>query len=356
MMRNVLLVFVLMAACALQGCGWLFGDEGYFRDREDDYRTARAIPPMRVPEGKGSSAIEPLYPIPTAQTEVLLGKEFEVPRPAPLLGDQEENVVRIQKLGEDQWILLDGGPSEIWPRIRSFLISNRIGIEREDASTGIIETAWLTFKADTSKREKYRFRVEQGIQRNSTEIYVQQMGYIRPEGVEMPEPEWQAKSMDFEREGWMVRELAGYLADTSGESSVSLLAQGISTANKIYMTRGSDGRPVIDLRLPFERAWASLGRALERGEFVVEDLNRDSGVYFVKYEPKATEEGEEGFFSKLKWWGDDEDERPGAGRQYRVRMHEAENGVTIDMERDDEQPFDEGEAEFLLGVVKANLS
>lgn len=35
----------------------------------------------------------------------------------------------------------------------------------------------------------------------------------------------------------MIKELANYLASTSGESSVSLLAQGISTVNKVYLVR-----------------------------------------------------------------------------------------------------------------------
>ena len=371
-MRRSMGLGFLCALAALGGCNWLTGEQGVFRDRGDEYRKARAIPPMTVPEGKKSAAIEALYAIPVDRTDVLLGKSFDVPRPAPLAADPEQNVVKIQKLGDSQWILLDGAPGAVWPRVRAFLITNHIGIEREDAAHGLIETAWLAFKSDASKRERYRFRLEQGVQHNATEVYVTQAGYTRPEGEDVAAPEWAEHSMDAERETFMVKELAGYLADSGEEVAVSLLAQGISTTNKVYIVRDAAGQPAIDLRLPFERAWASLGRALPRAEFKIKDLDRSTGVYFVTYEPGSREETKKegddkepgidkkedekgGFFSGLfSWWGDDDS--PAKGRSYRVEMKESQEGVTIGVIRDDSSKFEEGELEFVLGLIKANLA
>ncbi len=375
-MRPLFRLLLPVVIVTLSGCGWLVGDEGYFRDRGDDYRNARSIPPMQVPEDSKSEAVSQLYVIPVERTDALLDSEFEVPRPQPIQGNPEDKVVRIQKLGEQQWILLDEAPAESWPRVRNFLISNQIGIEREDAGSGQMESGWLSFKSDTTRREKYRFRVEQGVQRNSSEIYVQQMGYKKEPGEDASTPAWPAASMDAERENWMIKELANYLASTSGESSVSLLAQGISTVNKVYLVRDASGQPVIDLRLSFDRAWASLGRALERAHHALNDLDRSTGVYFVKYEPRKPkpEEGEEGaepgvgpgaepeeekegFLSRMMpWGGDDEDENPAIGHSYRVEMRAVDEGVVIGVRRDDGEDFYEGEAEFVLGLIKAHLS
>jgi outer membrane protein assembly factor BamC len=176
----------------------------------------------------------------------------------------------------------------------------------------------------------------------------------------------------------MVKELAGYLADTTQQGSVSLLAQGISTANKVYIVRGADGTPMIDLRLNFERAWASLGRALPRGGFTVQDLDRSAGIYYVKFEPSEKKddaeagEGEvevekadkptssgKGFFKRMfSWWGDDDEDEnnPAVGRAYRLQMREAPEGVTIEVRREDGAPFEEGENEFLLGVIRGHLA
>ena len=44
------------------------------------------------------------------------------------------------------------------------------------------------------------------------------------------------------------------------------------------------------------------------------------------------------------------------GRAYRLQMREAPEGVTIEVRREDSTPFEEGENEFLLGVIKGHLS
>ena len=37
-MRAYFRLLLPAVAVTLSGCGWLFGNEGYFRDRGDDYR------------------------------------------------------------------------------------------------------------------------------------------------------------------------------------------------------------------------------------------------------------------------------------------------------------------------------
>ncbi|MCB1630435.1 MAG: outer membrane protein assembly factor BamC [Pseudomonadales bacterium] len=371
-MRPLTGLLLSLLTVVLAGCGWLGvgGEEGYFRDRANDYRKARSIPPMKAPEGTRTDAVSPLYAIPTESADALLDQDFEVPRPQPLRGDAGEKVVRIQKLGNEQWILLDETPAEAWPKIRSFLVSNQIGIEHEDASKGQMETSWLSFRSDSDRREKYRFRVEQGVQRASSEIYVLQTGYRQDKAQDAPPAEWPAASADPERETWMLKELANYLASTGDESTVSLLAQGISTVNKVYLVRDASGQPVIDLRLGFDRAWASLGRSLEHAELVVKDLDRSAGLYYVVYEPghkqdeksttgpgaEETPKPKKGFFSRLWPWGSDDEANPLVGRHYRVEMRTADKGVLIGVRRDDGSAFEEGEAEFVLGLIKAHLS
>ena len=84
-MRRLLQTIAVLVPLVLGGCGWLTGENGYFRDRSDEYRKARSIPPMQIPEGKNKEAIQPLFAIPGGQTDVLLGDKFEVPKPTPLV-------------------------------------------------------------------------------------------------------------------------------------------------------------------------------------------------------------------------------------------------------------------------------
>ena len=46
------------------GCGWLWGDEGYFRDRSTDYLDARQTAPMQMPANVDAKRIDPLLPVP----------------------------------------------------------------------------------------------------------------------------------------------------------------------------------------------------------------------------------------------------------------------------------------------------
>ena len=75
-MRPLFRLLLPVVIVTLSGCGWLVGDEGYFRDRGDDYRNARSIPPMQVPEDSKSEAVSQLYVIPVERTDALLDSEY----------------------------------------------------------------------------------------------------------------------------------------------------------------------------------------------------------------------------------------------------------------------------------------
>ena len=65
------------------GCGWLWGEDGYFRDRGNDYLEARETAPMQVPAGLNAKRLDPLLPIPgtVSTARPAADVEFEVPRP-----------------------------------------------------------------------------------------------------------------------------------------------------------------------------------------------------------------------------------------------------------------------------------
>lgn len=346
-------LLVVLPACWLSACGWLFGDNGVFRDRGDDYRLARSVPRIKVPGGLNDNALQDLYPVPPDQSDTLLAGEFEVPRPEPLRAAEAESGIRIQRLGDEQWILAESTPGEIWPQVRNFLLSNRLGIENEDVVAGTMETAWLSSDERSDVREKFRYRVEQGIQRRSAELYVKQISFPATAEALPVTPEWPEASLDKARETWMVKELASWLASMGDESSVSLMAQGLSTVSKMYMVRDDSGRRVIDLRLPYERAWASLGRALERGEFNVTDLDREAGRYYALYEPEPDEKP--GFFKRLFGHGKNDD-NPVAGIEFVIDVNKIESGVLIGIAREDAQPLEEETTDLLLSIIRGNLS
>ena len=44
---------------------------------------------------------------------------------------------------------------------------------------------------------------------------------------------------------------------------------------------------IIAIKLPFNRSWASVQRALQKAQFKITDQNREEGTYHVRYMPIA---------------------------------------------------------------------
>jgi outer membrane protein assembly factor BamC len=357
-MKKILGVTALViAATSVSGCGWLFGNKGVFRDRGNDYRQASLDKPLEVPAGLNRDAIEDQLVIPRARGEVSLEGEFEVPRPEPVNPSAEAEQVKLQKLGEQSWILVEAAPGEVWPRVRQFLTTNQLTVLRADATGGIIETAWLN-PATGSGRERYRFRIEQGVQRGSSEVYILQADNSAGETT------WPTTSSNPQRESEMMKVLAQFIADNGGTGAVSMLAQkGIDAQGKVFVERMSGQPQHLRLALPFNRAWASLEIALPKAGFAVDDTNRGERYLTVHYDPPIDKDAEKkGFFTKIwDWiWGDDDAKADVLNDRKTVYTVTMQNGADINSElimiaRQDGKDLAASAREKLLVLIKSHL-
>ncbi|ARN76382.1 hypothetical protein BST96_11730 [Oceanicoccus sagamiensis] len=336
----------------LSACSWLFGDDGTFRDRSNDYRQAKVEPPLNLPEGIDSESIDDSYAIPPISDRTTLDDKFVVPTPEPLAEDINRDSVRINTLGDQRWILVDGAPGEIWPRLRGFLSLNQLAVQRADAVSGLIETAWLQPSGEDALRERYRLRIDQGVQRGTSEVYVLQAD------IRSGREDWPEQSNNAEREEIMTQELAQYLADSSAAAAVSMLAQqAISSSGKITLEEDANENVYINLTLPFSRAWASVGKALQKSGYNIDDLNRTEQVYYVNYVEEAEEDDEDGMFAWMYNWASSDDEDVVQGIPYLVRLKDSSEGtVAITIERPDNGELSKSDTERLLKLIKRNIS
>lgn len=246
------------------GCGWV-------RDSANDYRTARELPPLVMPEGLDSARIQSFYVIPPAQ-DAVLNPAFDVPKPEPLAAGADDQAVRIQKLGDEQWALVNLAPDQTWPVLKIFLDSNRVPLLVENGQQGLMVTDWLQPEG-ALPREQYLLRIDSGVQSGSSEIHVRQRTQASDPGVV-----WPQRSDSHEREYKFLYQLATHLASHSSEASVSLLAQGIRVASKVSLQQ-ANGQPYLLLELPYARAWPSLGNALEPAGLAILDRDYSAGTY-----------------------------------------------------------------------------
>ncbi len=293
--------YLVCLSVSLSGCGIFFGDDGVFRNRENDYLKADNLPPLVLPAGTNKEAMSELYPIPPISAADFgydaTASDYEVPRPMPLSANMLQDNVKIQRVGENSWILVNAAPGELWPRIRNFLNANNLSATRADLKQGIIETGWLQFKADLNTQDKYRLQIDQGIQPETSEIHITHMSVP---GATAPaqDPEWPAKSVNPEREKWLLDELAATLASDTTEGGTSLLAQGIGGNAAAKAALGMyKNEPVMTLKLDKTRTMATIAYAAKRDGFQLFDSDASTGMFYVSYQ--NPEDAKPGWFKRF---------------------------------------------------------
>lgn len=294
-MLRFLIAAILVAG--LSSCSALFGPEGFFRDRGDEYLHAHEIPEMTVPANLDAGAISELYVVPPISNEYIdIDKEFEVPRPN-FIGNTAQAEVKIQKLEQRRWITMNSSPSDVWPRVQDFLDENKIPVMPTGSAVGEIETEWLVLSGENGSRDRYKIRIEQGIHTNSSEIHVIQMtvaaGEASKGGVQ-----WPAVSVNPEREKWLLDKLAVYLTQDQ-KPGASLLAQSLGNSRKVDFVQPYQADPYLVFALDMDRTWASIGGALGQYPYAIVKADRDNGLFYFSYDTMPLDTEEPGFFCRL---------------------------------------------------------
>lgn len=311
MKRIISGVTFCVAAVALNGCG-IFGDEGYFRDRSDDYQAANSLSPLQLPKGVNSKQQEELYEIPQVDHEPGR-REFEVPRPQALSINVGADRVKLQKLGNRRWVLVNQPADEVWPQLHYFLRTEGLTLAASNASQGLMETVWLTFGEDPDTKDKYRLQVEIGVQPDTTEVHVRHISAPLDAPVQ-GEPEWPEQSDDPEKEGWMIDVMSTALAEETSGAATSLVAHSIGDAEvKVRLEEPVGREPFISMNLAMDRSWATVAHALNVGSYRLHQEDVETGFFYVTFdgEREALPE-EKGWFSS---WRYREDEEVGKDRQ-----------------------------------------
>ena len=354
MNKKITSTALLAASLVLSGCGWLGGDKGMFRDRGNDYRRAVVEKPLAIPPGLSKPATDEDFAIPAIGYSAPLEGKFDVPHPPSMSGDPEGEQVKIQSLSGSSWILVEAAPGEVWPRVRQFLSTNQLAVARIDATAGVIETAWLQPKSESLARERYRFRIEQGVQRNSAEVYVLQQASAA-------DAQWPPVSSDSAREAEMIKALAQFIADNGSTGAVSMLAQrGLESRGKVSLNKKAGAASFLRLELPFDRAWASLEVAVQKANFTVEDRDRTAQEMWVRYTPPVDPDDKKGWWGSFwSWVFGSKDESISDKVVFQLKM-EAEPGtdqvVHIELQRRDGKPLKASMREDLLNLIKNKLS
>ena len=309
---------LFMVSWLLVGCAAMTDDKGVFRDRKFDYRQVVETPRMEMVEGLDDSAIIDLYVVPPLSPYADKDYIYKLPIPnALIVGDQD--AVSIQTLGAQQWILVNDSPSRLWPRLKQYLSLNGLFSIQEKGAVGMLEAK--------SEQAYYLFRVEQGFQRNTSEIYIRALNYQTPVLSLVPLPQ----STAVEQEKNQIETLAQFLADVAEKPAYSYIARGISARPKMRELQSDDGFKSLLLEVQPARAKASVLAALKQAQFKV--IEATSEGFSVQYHPLLSESDKPGFWGRL--FGKDPDGYdsavPYAGRFYHINLTAKTAGLELNV-------------------------
>jgi outer membrane protein assembly factor BamC len=349
------------------GCGWIYGEDGYFRDRGSDYLTARQTAPMQVPANVVAKRLDPLLPVPPQVASSTAEGEYEVPRPQALAVRADASEFSLQKSGESRWLVAQRVPAEVWPIARQFFDDNGFRITDERPQTGEFSTDWQRFDelpASVARRvtdvtadaeTRVRVRIEPGVQRNTSEIFV--LSAERAAG-STADVAFTTRSANSSLDAALLDEMLVSLARSAEQGgSVSLLAaRDFDAPSRVSLSEDGNGNPVLNLGADFDRAWSGVGRSLEMADVRIDDLNRSLGVYYINLAEGAQKKGEEpGFFGKLFGGAPDKEEIDARAERYQVRLTPVGDSVQVTVEKDLDTIAPADVARRILGLIQENL-
>lgn len=301
---------LLGLAVTLSACSVLENDK-------IDYKSATKGPTLEVPPDLSQLSRDTRYTVPggVVSAAAFEAGQAQQPRGAASAAPKSIGDVRIERDGNQRWLVVDRPADQLWEPVRDFWIENGFVYTVEQSNLGILETDWAENRAklpqdiirstigkvfdslySTGERDKFRTRLERTAN-GGTEIYVSHRGMIEVYTNSQKENTvWQPRPADPELETEFLRRLMVKLGVSEEQSKAAAAAPMPSTPTARQAT--VNNVPVVQLEEGFDRAWRRVGVSLDRTGFTVEDRDRSQGVYFVRY-VAPTEKKEQGFFSKI---------------------------------------------------------
>ncbi len=283
-----------------------------------DYRSATGVkaPSLDVPPDLTQLSKDTHYAVVGGAVSASGFKTGQVASTAPVIAALAVGDVRIERSGNQRWLVVNRPAEKLWDPVKDFWQENGFLLAIDQNTLGIMETDWAENRAkipqdfirsalgklldslySTAERDKFRTRLERNAS-GETEIFISHRGVVETINNERKDSTiWQPRPADPELEAEFLRRLMVKLGVAESQSKTLVASSGI--ARKTATVAAENGHPVVRIEEGFDSAWRRVGLALDRTGFTVEDRDRKQGVYFVRYVPLDASGSEPGFFSKL---------------------------------------------------------
>ena len=312
----------------LTGCGMI---GSVIEQDRVDYRGAKKATKLDVPPDLTQLEKDNRYAVPEGRGSASMST-YQAGRPAgavagtdaapagQAIGPVNTEAMRVERNGNQRWLVVNQSPEQMFPQIRQFWIDNGFAIAAESATTGTIETEWTENRAKipqdivrrtlgkvidslygTGERDKYRTRLERTAT-GGTEVYISHRGAEEVlTGPNKEIPTWTSRANDPDLEAQFLSKLVARLSGTE-EAKPTAAAKAVVASAVVAPQQAKLVGNAVQVDEGFDRAWRRVGLALDRVGFTVEDRDRVQGVYFVRFvDPDIA--AKDGFLKKLLTFG-----------------------------------------------------
>ena len=346
----------VVLASLVAGCSYLPDS------KKIDYGTAAKAPPLDIPPDLTRPSNAGQYSAPNvATTGTAVFSQINAKNKVAQRQNSDETVLpegargvaKVERQGNQRWLVVTVPEDKAWNVTKAFWQENGFILKSENPQTGVMETDWAENRANvpggavqgflgkvlgtlysTAERDKYRTRLEKGTKPGTTDIFISHRGMVEVYVTEgKSETRWQPRDADPTLEAEMLRRLM-FKFDGVDEVEAKKLAKEIdggktASADKAKMATAPDGGAMLVVDDNFDRSWRRIGLALDRVGFTVEDRERASGLYYVRYvdsdDKSVQEKSSGGFWSSLAFWRSKDDKVP-TKVQYRISVREQQPG------------------------------
>ncbi|QHE75652.1 outer membrane protein assembly factor BamC [Hydrogenophaga sp. PBL-H3] len=349
------------AALIVSGCSMLQEDK-------IDYKSAQRGSTLDVPPDLTQLSRDSRYNVP-GTTVTASGYQAAQPTQATAATTAMGKVgdVRIERAGNQRWLVIDRPADKLWSPVRDFWQENGFLLDIDQETLGIMETDWAENRAklpqdfirstigkvfenlySTGERDRFRTRLERTAN-GGTEVYISHRGMVEVYSTkEKDQTVWQPRPADVELETEFLRRLMVKLGVTEAQAKAVTASAPVQAAAKVVMVNNT---PVVQFEDNFDRAWRRVGLSLDRTGFTVEDRDRTKGIYFVRYVEPVTDAKEPGFFGKLFGGA----KKEAATERYQVVVRSADTATTVSVLGAQGQPDSSANARRITQLLADDL-
>lgn len=286
---------------ALSGCAQL--KQAVNAEESVNYKSTVAGQPLSIPPDLTQISQDAHYKAP-AGTATTYSQYQQNQQAQKALGPSDKILpttagAQVMRDGDLRWLEIDKPAQDVYPKVIDFWGHEGFTIHSQDPKAGLVQTDWAENRAkipeswirsalggiidqvfDSGERDRFRTRIERV--NGKTEIYISHEHMIETPTADGAAFKWVYGKEDQGLNAAMLARLLVFLG-TDVQQARTLVAQAEKDPSQPKVTQAPAGQAEVKLGEPFDRAWRRVGVAIDAAGFSVDDRDRSSGDYFIRY-------------------------------------------------------------------------